>query len=95
MKNYFIYIMASPNNKVIYTGVTNDLIRRVYVHKSKMVNGFTKRYNVVNLIYYEMTNDIIAAIAREKQIKSYSRKKKNELINSTNPKWDDLYGKLI
>ena len=95
MKNYFIYIMASPNNKVIYTGVTNDLIRRVYVHKSKMVNGFTKRYNVVNLIYYEMTSDIIAAIAREKQIKSYSRKKKNELINSTNPKWDDLYGKLI
>jgi putative endonuclease len=76
---------------VLYTGVTNDLIRRVYEHKNKMVDGFTKQYNVDRLVYYEIYSEICDAIAREKQIKGWSRKKKDVLINQMNPQWDDLY----
>jgi putative endonuclease len=88
---YFVYLMTNKNNTVIYTGVTNDLNRRVYEHKEKLVYGFTKKYNVNKLVYFESTNDIYSAIQREKQIKAGSRKKKIELINSINPEWKDLY----
>jgi putative endonuclease len=77
-------------SKTLYTGVTNDLILRVYEHKNKMINGFTKKYNITKLVYYEETEDIISAIAREKQIKGWLRSKKIALIDSLNPKWNDL-----
>jgi putative endonuclease len=88
---YFVYIMTNPNNTVLYTGVTNDLKRRVYEHKSKIGGAFTKRYNVVKLVYYQMTESIDSAIFRERQIKGGSREKKIELINEFNPEWKDLY----
>lgn len=87
---YFIYILTNKTKTVLYTGVTNDLKRRVYEHKNKMVDGFTKTYNVDRLVYYEITSDIKAAIKREKQIKNLLRLKKEDLINSMNPSWDDL-----
>ena len=78
----------------MYTGVTNDLIRRVYEHKNKLVAGFTQKYNVDSLVYFEICSGIVVAIEREKQIKGWSRKKKQDLINSLNPEWDDLYRSL-
>jgi putative endonuclease len=75
--------------------VTNDLIRRIYEHKSKLLKGFTQKYNVDRLVYYEACPDIIIAIIREKQIKGWSRKKKNDLINTMNPNWEDLYESLF
>lgn len=75
----------------MYTGVTNDLIRRVYEHKNKLVAGFTQKYNVDRLVYFEICSGIVVAIDREKQIKGWSRKKKHDLINSLNPEWNDLY----
>jgi putative endonuclease len=89
MKQYYVYIMTN-RSKTLYTGVTNDLILRVYEHKNKMINGFTKKYNITKLVYYEETEDIISAIAREKQIKGWLRSKKIALIDSLNPKWNDL-----
>jgi putative endonuclease len=77
-------------SKTLYTGVTNDLMRRVYEHKNKMIEGFTKKYNITKLVYYEETNDIQVAISREKQIKGWLRGKKIALIESVNPKWNDL-----
>ncbi len=91
---YYVYIMTSKNNRGLYTGVTNDLKKRVYEHKEKMIDGFTKRYNVIKLVYYEVFDDINTAIMREKQIKAGSRKKKNEMINSKNEDWEDLYYEL-
>jgi len=91
---YFIYMMTNKNNTVIYTGVTNDLKRRVYEHKEKLIDGFTKKYNVNKLVYFEATNDINSAIQREKQIKAGSRQKKIDLINSTNKDWKDLYDEI-
>jgi putative endonuclease len=93
-KIYFVYIMTSKYNRVLYTGVTGYLKRRIYEHKNKLVEGFTKKYNVDKLVYFEYTYDVNAAIAREKQIKSGSRKKKIALIESMNKNWDDLYDKL-
>jgi putative endonuclease len=87
----YIYLMSNKNNTVIYTGVTNNLKRRVYEHKEKMIDGFTKKYNVDKLVYFEFTDDINSAIQREKQIKAGSRKKKIDLINSMNSEWKDLY----
>ena len=87
--NYYIYIMASKT-RVIYTGMTNNLERRVYEHKEKLFKGFTSRYNVTRLVYYEYTNDVNAAILREKEIKAWRREKKIKLIESTNPEWQDL-----
>ncbi|NEO57269.1 MAG: GIY-YIG nuclease family protein [Okeania sp. SIO3B5] len=87
--------MTNKRNTVLYTRVTNDLIRRIYEHKSKIVEGFTKRYNVNKLVYYEMYEDISQAIAREKQIKAGSRQKKINLINSINPEWKDPYLEII
>jgi len=84
---YYIYIMTSEQDTVLYTGVTNNLIKRVYEHKEKLVKGFTKRYNITKLVYYEVFEDIEAAILREKQIKGGSRQKKIELVNSVNKEW--------
>jgi putative endonuclease len=89
MKNYYVYIMTNKS-KTLYTGVTNDLTRRVYEHKHKLIPGFTQKYNITKLVYYEETSDIHAAIAREKQIKGWLREKKINLIESMNPNWVDL-----
>lgn len=86
--------MTNKNNTVIYTGVTNDLNRRVFEHKEKLVAGFTKKYNVNKLVYFESTNDVYSAIQREKQIKAGSRKKKIDLINSINPERKDLHNEI-
>jgi len=86
--------MTNKNNTVLYTGVTNDLKRRVYEHKEKIGCNFTKRYNINKLVYYEIFDKIENAIIREKQIKDGSRNKKKELINHINPKWNDLYNQL-
>ena len=91
---YFVYIMTNKNNSVRYTGMTNNLIKRVYQHKEKLIEGFTKKYNCTKLVYYEIFNDPYNAIAREKQIKAGSRQKKLKLINSFNPAWKDLYDEL-
>jgi len=91
---YFIYIITNKHNTVLYTGVTNNIHRRVYEHREKMVEGFTKKYNINKLVYYEVFDNIESAIIREKQIKSGSRMKKIDLINSLNKKWVDLYEEL-
>ena len=88
--NYYIYIISNWNNKVIYIGMTNDLERRIYEHKNKIFEGFSKKYNLNKLVYYEYTNDVNAAIRREKEIKKWRREKKNKLIESMNPEWKDL-----
>ena len=87
---YYVYILSNWNRKVIYAGVTNNLARRVYEHKSKLVDGFTKRYNVDRLVYFEGTTNVRTAIEREKQIKGWSRQRKNGLIEGMNPDWEDL-----
>lgn len=87
----YIYLLANKHNNVLYTGVTSDLIRRIYEHKNKLVKGFTQKYNVDRLVYYEACVNIVVAIEREKQIKGWTRKKKEDLINALNPVWDDLY----
>ena len=88
-KNYYVYIMTN-RSKTLYTGVTNDLMRRVYEHKNKLVEGFTKKYNITRLVYFEETSDVQSAIAREKQIKGWLRAKKVALIESKNRGWKDL-----
>ncbi|SKB12304.1 Putative excinuclease ABC, C subunit [Planktothrix sp. PCC 11201] len=94
MKNYFIYILASKRNGTLYIGVTNDLIRRIYEHKNDFIEGFTKKYKVHRLVYYEQTESIETAIAREKQLKKWRREWKITLIENMNPTWEDLYEKL-
>ena len=89
MKQYFVYIMASSNG-TLYVGMTNSLEKRVYQHKEKVVEGFTSRYDVNRLVYFETFGDVRDAIGREKQIKHWRRSKKLELIESMNPKWEDL-----
>lgn len=93
-KYYFVYILTNLGNTVLYTGVTNDLKRRVYEHRNKVVPGFTAKYNVKKLVYYEVYDDPQYAITREKQIKSGSRKKKLDLISSFNPDWRDLWWEI-
>ena len=93
-QQYYVYIMTNKRNTVLYTGVTNDLKRRVYQHKAKLVSGFTRKYNVSKLVYYEIGGDVGGAIAREKQIKGRSRQKKMDMISSMNDDWQDLYEKL-
>jgi putative endonuclease len=93
-KQYCVYIVTNKNNGVLYTGVTNNLQRRIFEHKQKLVEGFTKKYNVEKLVYYEVFNDIKYAITREKQIKGGSRQKKMDLVNQMNPTWRDLYENL-
>ena len=89
MKQYYVYIMTN-NSRTLYTGVTDDLVRRVYEHRNKLIEGFTRKYNVTRLVYYEITSDVRAAIQREKQIKGWRRKKKIALIEAANPEWKDL-----
>lgn len=93
-RQYYIYLMTNRGNTVLYTGVTNDLRRRVYEHKAKLIPGFTKKYKVCKLVYYEATGNVWSAIAREKQIKGGSRAKKVGLIDKLNPGWRDLYDGL-
>jgi len=90
MKQYFVYILTNKNNKVLYTGVTSDLIERIYQHKEKLVKGFTSRYNVDKLVYYEIFEDISEAISREKQIKNWHKDWKWNLIKEKNPELLDL-----
>jgi putative endonuclease len=92
---YYVYIMTNRTNSVTYTGITNDLIRRVWEHKNKIVKGFSKRYNIDKLVYFEVGEDIAGAIFREKQIKSWSRERKVQLINSINEEWRELYEELL
>ena len=89
MNQYYVYIMSSHRG-TLYTGVTNDLMRRVYEHRHKLVDGFTSRYNVSKLVYYETTKEVESVIVREKQIKGWLRSKKVALIESLNPYWEDL-----
>ena len=88
------YLLTNKHNNVLYIGVTSGLIRRIYEHKNKFVQGFTKKYNVDRLVYYEVCPDILSAMTREKKNKGWSRKKKNDLVNALNPNWDDLYTSL-
>jgi putative endonuclease len=88
--HYYVYLLANWNNKVLYVGVTNDLERRIYEYKNKLVKGFTEKYNVNRLVYFEETGDVNAALAREKEIKKWRREKKNKLIATTNPQWTEL-----
>jgi putative endonuclease len=87
---YYVYILTNWSNKVLYTGVTNNLERRLCEHKNKSVKGFTEKYNVNKLVYFDSTTDVKAAITRENQIKGWVRKKKDALIESINPQWNDL-----
>jgi len=87
--------MTNKYNTVLYTGVTNDLIRRVYEHKNKLVEGFTAKYNLTKLVYYEISKDVKEAINREKQIKGWKREKKEKLIKGFNPDWKDLYEEIV
>ena len=93
-RQYYVYTMANHKNSVLYTGVTNDLPRRVYEHKNKLVEGFTKRYNLTRLVYHELCGDIEGAINREKQIKAGSRQDKLNLIDTVNRDWHDLSDEL-
>ena len=88
--NYYVYILTTKNNKLLYTGVTNDIVRRVFEHKQGKNDGFTHKYNINKLVYYEIFDFIDSAIVREKQIKGYSRDKKDKLINDFNPEWIEL-----
>ncbi len=93
-KQYYVYVMTNKLDRVLYTGVTNDLEKRVHEHKSKLIKGFTEKYNVNKLIYYEIFDEINDAIEREKQIKKGRRQKKIDLISKMNPSWNDLSIKL-
>ena len=94
-KNSYVYILFNKRNGTLYTGVTSNLIKRIWEHKNKVIAGFTKTYNISKLGYYEIHGDIVEAIKREKQIKAGSRKNKIELIEKMNPNWIDLYEKII
>jgi putative endonuclease len=93
-KQYYVYILTNKSNKVLYIGVTNDLERRMYEHKNKMIDGFKKKYNLTKLVYFEATTNINSAIEREKQLKNWHRDWKINLIKESNPEWRDLSGML-
>ena len=95
MRDYYVYILTNKTNKVLYIGVTNDLLRRVNEHKQKIVRGFTSKYNVNKLVYYEYADYIWSALEREKQLKNWKRSWKIDLVNSFNSEWRDLYDQLI
>ena len=95
MKYSYVYILSDAKNKILYTGVTSNLLKRVWEHKNHVIKGFTEKYNATKLVYFEEGEDIYGAISREKQIKGKLRKKKIELIESKNPDWHDLYLDLI
>ena len=93
--SYYIYIMSNKPNGVLYVGVTNDLIRRVYEHRNHLVKGFTARYNLEMLVWFEQTDDVNSAIAREKQLKNWHRQWKIDLIAKQNPSWLDMYESIV
>ena len=95
MNKYFVYIMTNKNNTVLYTGMTNNLLRRVFEHKKKITGGFTSKYQITKLVYYEIFDDAYCAIKREKQIKAGSRRKKIDLIDDFNKEWKDLSDSLL
>ena len=88
--NYYVYIITNNYNTVLYVGVTNNLVRRIYEHKNKLIDGFSKKYNLNKLVYFEETTDVNSAILREKQLKSYKRCKKIALIEKINPTWEEI-----
>ena len=90
MKRYFVYVLTNNSNEVLYIGVTGNLKRRIYEHQNKLVKGFTEKYNLNKLIYFEETIDVHCAISREKQLKNWHREWKINLINDSNPNWSDL-----
>ena len=90
MGNYYVYILTNWNNHVMYVGVTNNLQRRIYEHKEKLIDGFTSKYNVNKLVYYEETTDIKSAISREKELKGWRRSKKDAIVVTMNQNWEDL-----
>ena len=92
---YYVYILTNNSDSVMYVGVTNDIVRRVWEHKTEVVDGFTKKYHVHKLVYFEEYSDVNEAIAREKQIKGWSRDKKNTLVKAKNPLFEDLSSRLI
>jgi putative endonuclease len=92
---YYVYILASKNHGTLYIGVTSDLVKRIYEHKNDLVEGFTKKYAVHDLVYFETTESVESAIAREKQLKKWNRARKIRLIEKSNPVWQDLYAGLI
>ena len=93
---YYVYILSNTTGTVVYFGVTKDLVRRVYEHKHHLdPNSFTSKYDVHKLVYYESTSDIRSAIEREKQLKSWNRRRKNVLVSSMNPQWEDLYDSIL
>ena len=89
-RSYYVYILASERNGTLYIGVTSDLKRRIFQHKNNLVDGFTKKYNIHNLVFYEETKDVNSALSREKNLKNWERKWKLDLIESVNPEWNDL-----
>lgn len=95
MKQYYVYILASKKNGTLYIGITSNLVKRIYEHKQALVEGFTKKYNVHRLVYYETTNDINSAIHREKCLKKWNRAWKIKLIEEVNPLWEDLYHDIL
>ena len=95
MKQYFVYILASKRNGTLYVGITSNLVKRAWEHKNDLVDGFTKKYKVHKLVYYESYESPAEAIAREKQLKWWKRKWKEELIEEVNPEWKDLFEKLV
>ena len=95
MKQYYVYLLASKRNGTLYIGVTNDLVKMAWEHKNNIIEGFTQKYNVHKLVYYEIAADIESAILREKQMKKWRRQWKIELIEKSNPEWKDLYCSLI
>lgn len=92
---YYVYIISNNNNSVLYIWVTNDLVRRIYEHKESLIEWFTSKYQVKKLVYYEIFSNVKEAIEREKILKKWHRKRKNDLINKNNPNWNDLYEKII
>src|SRR5438045_2030152 len=95
MNQYYIYILSNKTNSTLYIGITNDLVRRIYEHKQKLVDGFTKKYNTNKLVYYEICSDPEVAIKREKSLKNLVRRKKNILIEASNPNYLDLYNVIL
>ena len=93
-KTYYVYILTNWNNKVMYIGVTNDLVRRVFEHRQKTIKGFTEKYNVHKLVYFDVCEDVNSAIAREKELKKWRREKKDQLVTDMNPRWLDLAEEL-
>lgn len=95
MRNSYVYMLASKKNGTLYIGVTSDLVRRIYEHKTGIMKGFTHKYGVHILVWFEHHGDIVEAIGREKKLKKYNRKEKLALIETTNPEWKDLYNTLL